>query len=961
ILLIPLVFAQFSTYEEFLQTAKEQCVEIKEGVFPKDFEKYCTEVINGADPIDNCEEYGKKSIDLHAFCSSKTFILAKKLKDKEPDLQYSEDEHLVPHTEFGDNPGQCWIKGIDEAQDQEILECCGSIWPAACWIKCLDEEPITEMRIDSNRKPYIVDTARESFDRNCVGTDYDERNPERVPYQPPKPHIEYGDNAGKCWDAAFSRAIEQKGEYSEKIDICCGNIWSKSCWVNCLEDFPLIKMIVDETRGPPRNDPQYNDFEEYCIRKAKHKEDCSERKCTEPLVCDRRTQRCEKIALQGEKPKDREFCQDAFFKNNCASPQDIVDYFKKMAQRHAIKYIEAYEKYLETYYQEILHPFEWEEIPLSQNCEFFIKPVAFEVVQTNYADDLTFPKLRLFKPTKKNEYNQLLNLEAKDHSVIVGVPDHNKIVVFYKTDCTVNEDISPIFIWEQWGKSDIIYKSHTVSLPTKGPRGKFIQNYFFINTKLGIPKDKAFFPEFGPYKAKLALDGKEKIAIISTLNGSVVFIKPLVVGMVPFTFNKNPSEIKEIVEELSDITNKLAGDFLPMASNKMVTVPFPVYREEFIRSKYMGLSYPPSLELYRRRIDDKIENLKKEESQLTHKWILKYRKKAINEFRKYFSVMARDTYVNRIAVIIDENECRKYVSNDSVGLSLNNKVNLIRSDANMRTVLHELIHTFDTNSMFSDDEMEENCGTNFHNKKKTHNANGMRLTLRGEENRMIFEKDKPIMAYGVHISLCSAYQTINYLSTSLVDPEVILVSGDVSKNGTGSIDLVSQINNTVDLEEGEGEWELRTLNEKGETLKKFSLVPLWEIILDRIIEGENTIELETAGFVRTIPNDDLVKGIALANKGKIIDKLMYNTKPSLEITKQELRGSTLTLEWKGNDIDNDPLLYSVLHKPLNQTWYYPQEYLTTNTKTTIPLTEPTEIKIKVQDGTQSTEDIFIIE
>jgi hypothetical protein len=566
----------------------------------------------------------------------------------------------------------------------------------------------------------------------------------------------------------------------------------------------------------------------------------------------------------------------------------------------------------------ITNTFEPEE---PEGCELSQLRGIFQSAQGVWQDDVSFNIL----VTKNSDVSYRLGLDmVKDRptylygSYLYSGEAYEKILIKGNSTYTETVPVTVRFTKKQPGVEEVVYESQTFNIPLEGKCGPEQEFVMEIDTTTGVPAGAFNFSKEGPYILEAEAfrkDNNESTKIKVSLFGDVKETRSPSMMFEYATLNYSTlwwleSETRRLMTE--------SNDSIPEY------YPLPMDGLDVRMGTHHNLSFLNT-------------------SNYT-------RTKAF--FKDWLTMRAILNNVDRIALVLHFSDMDLIKENVS-GLALSPKGFLVSSLEDQYSVGHEMVHTLPY--LWSATQMGTECGRDYHNTNETI-AHGHRLA--GGAPGTILKNQHHYMGASVGGFQWTTQCTYRHLIKPLgnvPDPEVILVHGFLTRDGSrGSLSTIYQLNSTLDPE-AEGNWSIILRDSSGAELSNHTFEPVW---LD-----PDTFELtdETAFFLR-VPALSGVNQIDLYGPSGLLDSKVYNEKPQVTILSPAY-GSTVVgnmseIKWQGTDADGDELLYTVLYSTDGVRWV-DHAYERDITELTIPLANVTHhyVKVIANDGTQSSEAV----
>lgn len=623
--------------------------------------------------------------------------------------------------------------------------------------------------------------------------------------------------------------------------------------------------------------------------------------------------------------------------------------------------------------------------PEATGCEVKDIEGAFEPCQGVFQNDYTFAdKLVKLSP---NRYRADLDMVKRRPTRLVGIrgpnpkdiglasiadPNRNEIVIRGKANGTTDVDVQLCFFVKQGSSKRKIFEGKVFQLPFGRPFGDFQTFKASQNVVDGIPvpPDSPYFTfqRTGDYEIVgelVRVDGKPTRVSVS-VEGKVVETQSMEIHFVPAVISDEAAQIQEelktFTHELADMAEKRIPDYFPLAPGGIEAVKFP------------------RVEDARRFVDD----FAFEES-IDYEVDLRTR---LNDLMRTGGLLSGADRV--IVVLAPEDMSRVYPFLEASGYSPTKRVIYIEypeADPNEETVFsvaHELIHTlpYHWSGGLLGGDIGSECGIDFHNyggdKAWQRIAHGLEITRNGSASGVYASgarKKVPIMA-GQHvekwITQCTYMHLLKELSKPAIDPEVILIRGLIDRNDVpvqGRLFPAYQLDSFLDLESGdEGDWAIILRDSSGTPLGRFGFTPDFDVAYP---EEERTL----SSFGYRIPALPDVTQIDLLGPGdEPLDSVFYGAAPTVAmLTPLDSNdailesGGTVHLEWTGDDVDGDTLLYSILYATASpwswsgNTWQT-LSFEQADTWFDVPVDQthyrdyPHAVRVLATDGTQSAAD-----
>ena len=192
------------------------------------------------------------------------------------------------------------------------------------------------------------------------------------------------------------------------------------------------------------------------------------------------------------------------------------------------------------------------------------------------------------------------------------------------------------------------------------------------------------------------------------------------------------------------------------------------------------------------------------------------------------------------------------------------------------------------------------------------------------------------------------------------DPEAVLVSGAIFRNGSAYLEPCIVQNAYVDLRPGSvGDYYIVLLDERGMVLDRFGLNVSYVVLGD-----PRTNQTDTSYFNYFVETTNRTKSIELVDKiGRVLaERKVSPNAPTLSLIYPSrgerlstLRNQTTWITWEASDLDGDTLYYYVAISPDNGTTWVPLATdFTTNKVGFVPMSlKPGDqylVCVKVSDG-----------
>jgi hypothetical protein len=552
------------------------------------------------------------------------------------------------------------------------------------------------------------------------------------------------------------------------------------------------------------------------------------------------------------------------------------------------------------------------------DCEITDVKGEFQPSQGVWQDDKNFDLF--FRIYSDTSYRARLDMVKGRPTLLYGNYHnnevHEKIVIRGNTTYTEDEVATVRFTMKQPGIKQVIHEE-TMTLPIAGECGDKREFSVEVYAENGIPAyDPFYFNKTGPYILDAAVfdSENESVGIRVAVFGEVVETHaPRVRFDYLIVKEKDGAMLENQTKRIMQQSAKIQ-DYYPIPKDNMT----------FQLGRFHNFSTLTS--------GDVIELLTDLDDKLTKRAIL--------------------GNADRLVVIISDEEMKGLKgSSTTAGFAMNHKVVFVRASEDHHSVAHEIAHTLPY--LWSGDQMNESCRLNYHNKVMTI-ANGP-----NPFTGVIREGSHPFMGgtkYDIWTTQCTYRNLLEELQTP-PDPEVIFVTGKVSRDGTdGELSTIYQIESIVD-EQAEGNWSVVLRDGNGVELGRHNFTMVWEI-------EHLDITLDERSFFIRMPYTYGVHSIELIGPGGVLDSKTFNSEPYVDIWYPEnnstVPAGSVKLNWSGGDWDEDKLLYTVLYSTDGELWI-DHALETESTELRIPLANVTDhyVKVIVTDGTQS--DDFVVQ
>ncbi|MFC1774750.1 putative metal-binding motif-containing protein [Nanoarchaeota archaeon] len=510
---------------------------------------------------------------------------------------------------------------------------------------------------------------------------------------------------------------------------------------------------------------------------------------------------------------------------------------------------------------------------LTRYCSFNANAL-IQVVQGPFADVDHFSSLKLYEKVDNGEAIQHLQTVKGRYSVVTGALPNNEISIKGKSTYSEDVPMKLVLTLEEDGKERIIYISDSVPVKLAGECNQENDVNILLDTTHGIPEVPFTFNEKGKWKMNLffeAPDGKR--TLLSTLNGETVETNSMEVSVIPFVIDSsNNAVLKKGAETTALDLYKYITDYFPIS-------PFNInsYHNDVVKS---NLQLTP----FSRATGNLSQVAIRNEVAITNQFVQ----------------IANMLNMNKIIVVMDPDDWKSYLEEmynfRIIGLATNEKVIIAENPISVFVSMHELAHTL--HFVWSDNEMINDCGINYHNQNPPlYLADGIQTSFEGQPIRYRYDQFSDIMTItqDSKMNLCTYYHVLNVLKEKIKDPRVILISGLVSKDGSGELHSSYQLDGEID--EGEGNWKIQKKDKDGTVLGTQSFKPIYNIHADGP-RGTLEIEKETTGFVIRVLDQEGVSQIDLVNPdGEVVDSLYYNDPPEFQVYQES--GDDTYLYWEG--------------------------------------------------------------
>ncbi len=294
------------------------------------------------------------------------------------------------------------------------------------------------------------------------------------------------------------------------------------------------------------------------------------------------------------------------------------------------------------------------------------------------------------------------------------------------------------------------------------------------------------------------------------------------------------------------------------------------------------------------------------------------------------------------------------------GISLADKLIVIRFNAKSDTVAHEFIHTREY--PWHDNDMESECGVNYHNISET-TANGHRIIYGITEDRLRITNMASIMGNGNPwwINQCSYMHLLINLQKP-PDPRVILVRGLLAqKDGrvAGALLPAYQLDGIIDLPGAQdSKWAIVLRDQDGKTLARHPFEPVWRI--PHTISDRHLISFS----YRIEDHADAARIDLVGPSGLLSSRQFSKAPPEIRILSPEPHTITsvgkIKIEWSGLSTNGNGLLYSVLYSSDGGNIWIDEVFEQPVTSADVNIDAAGKkhlIKIIATDGARSTETI----
>lgn len=313
--------------------------------------------------------------------------------------------------------------------------------------------------------------------------------------------------------------------------------------------------------------------------------------------------------------------------------------------------------------------------------------------------------------------------------------------------------------------------------------------------------------------------------------------------------------------------------------------------------------------------------------------------------------------VGRTVVVLAPSDMRTLDLADANGYTESQKVVFVRSDVNHFTVAHELAHTMPF--LWSSDEMQAQCGIDYHNQFDLRIAHGFRVTWGGAENRAPKDPYNHLMA-GFTVrwaDQCTYWNLLKELQ-AVPDPPVLLIRGRLAMNGSkvkGQLFPAYETDSATDLRAAAGgRWALVVRDAGGRQIARYPFVPQWEA---------STRVRHIMSFAYRVPWDPRTARVDLVGPRGVLSTLVWSAHaPTVAIT-SPAPGATVTptgrrvhVTWTAHDADGGRLLFTVLYSSDGGQSWGAQAIEQTGLSLDVVLAPGTtahQVRVVVTDGTSS--------
>lgn len=152
-----------------------------------------------------------------------------------------------------------------------------------------------------------------------------------------------------------------------------------------------------------------------------------------------------------------------------------------------------------------------------------------------------------------------------------------------------------------------------------------------------------------------------------------------------------------------------------------------------------------------------------------------------------------------------------------------------------------------------------------------------------------------------------------------IEPSVYYISGQVNRDGSGSLDPVLVQPGLLTPDILPGDFSVNVLDAGGNVLQQTPFSAVFEDV-----EGE---PLETVSFSFEVPAVAGAARIQLTRSGRLLDEIVVSSNPPAVTVQQPNGGETWsglqTVQWAASDPDGDELRFSILYTPDNGASWYP--------------------------------------
>jgi hypothetical protein len=157
------------------------------------------------------------------------------------------------------------------------------------------------------------------------------------------------------------------------------------------------------------------------------------------------------------------------------------------------------------------------------------------------------------------------------------------------------------------------------------------------------------------------------------------------------------------------------------------------------------------------------------------------------------------------------------------------------------------------------------------------------------------------------------------LRAALVVQPVYYISGQLNQDGSGSLDPIQVMPGSLSTDIAPGEYSIEVQDINDTVL---FVAPFVATFVD--VEG---VELETVYFSYQLPAQENVARILLKHNGDILDTIEPSANPPTAELLAPVNGDNWNdqaiIEWTANDLDGDPLQFTILYSPDDGNNWYP--------------------------------------